>query len=303
MKSLQHLRIFVYTMRKKSLSEAARSLSLSPATISRRISALESDLGVQLLDRTSRTLKPTEAGRNFLQHAERVLEALSDAEAAVHNTKEEPRGRLRIHSRTQTGLTVIAPLLPKFIAKYPDVVIEYQLSEHPVNLVEEDFDVDFRSGASDDSNFIIKRLLDSDDILVASPDFVRRYPGVRHPTDLKDVPCLTYQRDHQTTTWWFVDEHGAAQELPVRGVISSNNGEVLRLAAAGGAGVALLFGATVRASLADGSLVRLLPEYRFAVNSFHNGVYAVFRRSQKLPVKVRAFIDFIADALQGPNRA
>jgi DNA-binding transcriptional LysR family regulator len=303
MKSLQHLRIFVFTMRRKSLSEAARSLSLSPATISRRISALEAELGVQLLDRTSRTLKPTEAGRNFLQHAERVLEALADAEAAVYNTKQEPRGRLRIHSRTQTGLTIIAPLLPKFIEKYPDVVIEYQLSEHPVNLVEQDFDVDFRSGASDDSNFIIKRLVDSDDILVASPAFARAHPEIQHPNDLRHVPCLTYQRDQESTSWWYIDEQGAAKELPIQGAISSNNGEVLRVAAVGGAGVALLFGATCRASLADGSLVRLLPSYRFAVTSFTNGVYAVFRRSQKLPVKVRAFIDYMTEALQGPDRA
>src|SRR3954464_15134857 len=111
MKALDSLRIFVATQRKGSLSAAARSLSLSPATISRRISAREEELGVQLVARTSRNLKVTEAGQAFLEHAETVLESMAQAEEAARNSKLLPEGRLRIHSRTQIGLRVIAPLL------------------------------------------------------------------------------------------------------------------------------------------------------------------------------------------------
>ncbi|MBU2285501.1 MAG: LysR family transcriptional regulator, partial [Gammaproteobacteria bacterium] len=114
MKALDSLRIFVATQRKGSLSAAARSLSLSPATISRRISALEEELGVQLVDRTSRNLKVTEAGQAFLEHSEAVLEAMSQAEDAARNARQRPEGRLRVHSRTQLGLRVLAPLLPRF---------------------------------------------------------------------------------------------------------------------------------------------------------------------------------------------
>ena len=173
MKALDSLRIFVITQRKGSLSAAGRSLSLSPATISRRISALEEELGVQLVDRTSRNLKVTEAGRAFLVHAEVVLEAMAEAQEAARDARLRPEGRLRIHSRTQIGLRVVAPLMPRFAQLFPDIHVEIELSEHPVNLVEQDFDIDIRTGESTDSGFAIKRLLSSDEVLVASPAFAR----------------------------------------------------------------------------------------------------------------------------------
>lgn len=301
MKALDSLRIFVTTLRKGSLSAAGRSLSLSPATISRRISALEEELGVQLVDRTSRHLNATEAGVAFLEKAERVLEAMSDAEDAARNAKLLPEGRLRVHSRTQVGLRVIAPLLPRFQQRYPDIQLEFELSEHPVNLVDQDFDIDIRTGASSDSSFVIKRLLSSDEVLVASPDFMKVYKRIRHPSDLPQVRCLTYRREREATTWKYIDEQGQQQELVIQGVMSANNGEMLRLAALGGMGVALLSEATVRSDIEGGSLLRLLPQYRFAVRGFSNGIYAVFRQSSTLPLKVRAFVDFVAEELRSAD--
>ena len=298
MKALETIRIFVVILRKGSLSAAGRSLSLSPATISRRISALETELGVQLLDRTSRTLKVTEAGKVFAKHSELVLEAMAQAEEAARDSRLLPEGRLRIHSRMQIGLRVIAPLLPKFAQIYPDIHVEIGLSEHPVNLVEQDFDIDIRTGESNDSNFAIKRLLSSDEILVASPSFARSHPRIKQPSDLMQVRCLTYRRDSESTNWKYIDGQGHIQELRIQGVLSSNNGELLRLAATGGMGVALLSEASVRSCLKDGTLVRLLPDYRLAVRAFSNGVYAVFRQSRTLPFKVRAFVDFAAEELR-----
>lgn len=298
MKALDSLRIFVTTQRKGSLSAAARSLSLSPATISRRISALEEELGVQLVDRTSRNLKMTEAGQAFIEHAELVLEAMAEAEQAARMSRQRPEGRLRVHSRTHIGLRVVAPLLPRFAQMYPDIRVEVELSEHPVNLVEHDFDVDIRTGESTDSGFVIKRLLSSDEVLVASPAYLKVFTRIKHPTDLPQVRCLTYQREHEATSWKYIDEQGEQQELAIQGVLSANNGELLRLAALGGMGIALLSEPTVRSDLQDGSLVRLLPDFRFAVRGFSNGIFAVFRQSRTLPLKVRAFVDFIAEALR-----
>lgn len=302
MKSLDSLRIFVITQRKGSLSAAARSLSLSPATISRRISALEEELGVQLVDRTSRNLRMTEAGQAFLGRAETVLEAMAEAEQAARNSRQRPEGRLRVHSRTHIGLRVVAPLLPHFAQRYPDIQVEIELSEHPVNLVEHDFDVDIRTGESTDSGFVIKRLLSSDEIRVASPAFLKTYSRIRHPTDLPHVRCLTYRRERENTTWKYVDERGEHQALPIQGVLSANNGELLRLAAIGGMGVALLSEPTVRSDLRNGALLRLLADYRFAVRGFSNGIFAVFRQSHVLPLKVRAFVDFVAEALHEEDR-
>jgi DNA-binding transcriptional LysR family regulator len=298
MKALDSLRIFVTAQRKGSLSAAGRSLSLSPATISRRISALEEELGVQLVDRTSRNLRMTEAGQAFLERAEVVLESMAEAEQAARDARQRPEGRLRVHSRTHIGLRVVAPLLPRFAQLYPDIQVEIELSEHPVNLVEHDFDVDIRTGESNDSGFVIKRLLSSDEVLVASPGFLKTYSRIRHPTDLTNVRCMTYRREREATIWKYIDEAGEQQELPIRGVLSANNGELLRLAAIGGIGIALLSEATVRSDLRAGSLVRLLPEYRFAVRAYSNGIFAVFRQSRTLPLKVRAFVDFVAEALK-----
>jgi len=298
MKALDSLRIFVATQRKGSLSAAARSLSLSPATISRRISALEEELGVQLVDRTSRNLKMTEAGQAFLERAEVVLEAMAEAEQAARNSRQRPEGRLRVHSRTHVALRVLAPLLPRFAQRYPDIRVELELSEHPVNLVEHDFDVDIRTGESNDSGFVIKRLLSSDEVLVASPAFLKVYSRIRHPTDLPQVRCLTYRREREAISWKYIDEQGEQRELPVQGVLTANNGEMLRLAAIGGMGIALLSEPTVRSDLQEGTLVRLLPDYRFAVRGFSNGIFAVFRQSRALPLKVRAFVDFMAEALR-----
>lgn len=298
MKALDSLRIFVTTQRKGSLSAAARSLSLSPATISRRISALEEELGVQLVDRTSRNFKVTEAGHAFMSRAEKVLEAMAEAEDAARSSQQRPEGRLRVHSRNQIGVRVIAPLLPRFAQCYPDIQVEMELSEHPVNLVEQDFDVDIRTGESNDSGFAIKRLLSSDEVLVCSPAFAKAHPRIKHPTDLPQVRCLTYRRDREATAWRYIDGDGEQHELPIQGALSTNSGEVLRLAAVGGMGIALLSEAAVRSDIASGALVRLLPQYRFAVRAFSNGVFAVFRHNRSLPLKVRAFVDFIAKELQ-----
>ena len=120
-------------------------------------------------------------------------------------------------------------------------------------------------------------------MLVASPAFVKTYSRIRHPTDLPQVRCLTYRRDREVTTWKYIDQAGEQKELLIQGVLSANNGELLRLAAIGGMGVAL---------------VRLLPEYRFAVRAFSNGIFAVFRQSRVLPLKVRAFVDYVAEAMR-----
>lgn len=301
MKALDSLRIFVITQRKGSLSAAARSLSLSPATISRRISALEEELGVRLVDRTSRNLKVTEAGQAFLERADLVLETMSAAEQAARDAHRRPEGRLRIHARTQVGIRVVAPLLPRFAQKYPDIQVECDLSDHAVNIVEQDFDIDIRTGESSDSGFVIKRLLSTEEVLVASPDFAGRHSRIQHPDELARLPCLTYRREHETTNWRYVDGEGALHTLPIKGVLSSNSGEVLRLAAIGGMGIALLSEVSVRADLQSGALVRLLPAYRFALRHLSNGVFAVFRQSSTLPLKVRVFLDFMADELREPE--
>lgn len=297
MKALDTVRIFVITLQTGSLSAAARSLGLSPATISRRISALEDELGVQLLDRTSRRLTATEAGVIFQQRAEGILEDMSQAVDAARYLKQTPEGRLRVHSRTLVGIQVIAPLLNRFSAMYPNLTLDLHLSEEPVNLVEQNYDVDLRIGKLEDSSYVMRKLGTGERILVASPSYVESHAPVTEPEDLEaGHNCLTYRKDREPTFWRYL-QGDRVRELKIGGTVHSNNGEVLRRAALSGLGLALLANWAVADDIKAGRLVWLLRDYRMTNSTFDNGVYALFRPTRMLPQKVRVFIDFLAEAL------
>jgi len=297
MKALDTVRIFVITLQTRSLSAAGRSLGLSPATISRRISALEEELGVQLLDRTSRRLTATEAGLIFHQRAEVILEDMAQAENAARHLKQVPEGRLRVHSRTLVGIQLIAPLLRKFTDLYPDLTVDLHLSEEPVNLVEQNYDVDLRLGKQEDSSYVIRKLGEGERILVGSPEYIKTHARVRVPEDLlSGHNCLTYRKELEPTSWRYL-EGDKVRELRVTGTLQTNNGEVLRRAALSGLGLALLADWSVTKDVEAGHLVRLLPGYRMTSITFDNGVYALFRHTKMLPKKVRVFIDFLAEAI------
>lgn len=297
MKALDTVRIFVITLQTGSLSAAARSLGLSPATISRRITSLEEELGVQLLDRTSRSLTATEAGQIFLRRAEAILEDMAQAENAVRHARQAPEGRLRVHSRTLVGIQLIAPLLREFSRLYPDLTVDLHLSEGTVNLVEQNYDVDIRIGKLEDSSYVMRKLAAGERVLVGTPDYVASHPPVRVPEDLLEGHnCLTYRKAQEPTAWRYL-QGDQVHELKINGTLHSNNGEVLRRAALSGLGLALLADWSVREDLKAGRLERLLPQYRLTNSTFDNGVYALFRHTHMLPQRVRVFVDFLAETL------
>jgi len=296
MKALDPVRIFVTTLQLGSLSAAARALGLSPATVSRRIAALEEELGVRLLDRNSRQLMPTEAGQIYHQRMERILEDVAQTENLARHIKKAPEGQLRVHSRTLLGIRLIAPLLHRFSARYPDLTIDLHLSEEPVNLIEQNFDVDLRLGPLDDSSYVARKLAVGERIVVASPSYVRSHAPVRVPEDLeKGHNCLTYRKHREPTSWRYLKD-GQPSTLAVQGTVYANNGEVLRRAAISGLGIALLADWSVSDDVQAGRLVHLLPGYKLTNTTFDNGVYVLFRDTRMLPQKVRVFIDFLAEA-------
>jgi len=297
MKALDTVRIFVITLQTGSLSAAGRSLGLSPATISRRISALEEELGVQLLDRSSRRLTATESGHIFHQRAEAILEDMAQAEDAARYTRAAPDGRLRVHSRTLVGIQLIAPLLHRFSAQYPDLTIDLHLSEEPVNLIEQNYDVDLRIGKLEDSSYVMRKLGAGERVLVASPAYVASHTPITVPEDLQTGHnCLTYRKAQEPTFWRYL-QGDRVRELKINGTVHANNGEVLRRAALSGLGLALLADWSVNEDIQAGRLVRLLSGYRLTNSTFDNGVYALFRHTRMLPQKVRVFVDFLAEAL------
>jgi len=293
MGGLQAMELLVATVREGSFSAAGRRAGLSPASVSRHIGELEAELGVQLLNRTTRHLSLTEAGRIYAQRAEQILHSIEDAAAAALALQKTPRGTLRVHSRTLFGMTVLTPLLPRFQKLYPELKVELFLSERRAQLREQEFDVDLQIAAPHDPGLMQRRLLASERILVAAPDYVARTPPLRVPADIARHNCLAYWLGPEEVLWKFMSK-GKLTELAVPSSFSSNNGHVLIQLAILGHGIALLDDYTVANELARGRLVRLLPGYRVTNSTFDEGIYATFLQTNYLPEKIRVFLDFLA---------
>ena len=293
MDGLQPMRIFVSVAQNGSLSSAGRQLGLSPASVSRHVSALEEGLGCRLINRSSRKLTLTEAGELYYAKVERILHEITEANEAVAQLTSTPRGTLRVHSRMLVGHLIVVPALPAFLAQHPEIRVDLLLSNSAVDLVERNIDVDIRIGKLDDSSLVARRLASAERVLCAAPDYLARSPAIAAPIDLARHNCLTYRINLERTVWRCIDGRGTQQDVPVRGNLRSDNGHALLEATLAGVGVSLMPDWAVRDALASGRLQRLLPQFRVSHMEFDNGVYAVYQRSHTA-AKTRAFIDYLA---------
>lgn len=295
MNRLQGMELFAAAARLGSFSEAGRKAGLSPASVSRIIGDFEAHLRVQLFNRTSRSLALTEAGATYLARLEPLLDALraADSEAGAFQTR--PSGRLRVHSRLMFGHRVLAPLLPSFQAANPDVTVELLLAERPADLrhYDHDMDIEIRIGRSPDPTLESALILPTDPILVASPGYFAAAPPLDGPSDLDAHRCLAYLIGTDEPVWRFARD-GVLEEIRIRPFMATNSGEVLRMLALAGHGIALLWDYTVRAELAGGQLAHVLPHLAVtnATFQYSRGIHAVFRRTDYIPAKIRAFTDF-----------
>jgi DNA-binding transcriptional LysR family regulator len=191
---------------------------------------------------------------------------------------------------------VLSPLIPQFQKLYPELKVELRLSERRVQLREEEFDIDFQIAAPKDPGLMQRRLVRSERILVASPDYARRMPKLRGPDDLAGHNCLTYWMGPEDVVWKFMRKN-RLREIVVPSSFSSNNGIILCDLAAQGHGIALLDDYTVADELKSGRLMRLLPGFRVTNSTFDEGIYATFQQSSYLPEKIRVFVDYMAESV------
>jgi len=297
LESLRAMRLFVCAVREGSFSAAGRRFGLSPASVSRQINALEDALAVRLVNRTSRRLTLTEAGELYCQRAEAILREVSDMNDAVSQFHSAPRGLLRVHCRIMLGTQHVAPALPGFLERYPDIQVDLMLSDGPVDLVGRSVDVDIRIGKLDDSALVVRKLADSERVLCASPCYLARCGEPRVPADLAAHNCLTYRMHMGRILWRFQAPGGAVEEIAVSGNLQVNSGEVLRRAALDGVGIALMPDWSVAEDIRAGRLRRLLPRHRVSFAEFETGVYAVYLHSRHRSAKLQVFIDYLASVL------
>jgi DNA-binding transcriptional LysR family regulator len=227
------LEAFVAVARSGSFARAAEKLGLSRAMVSKHIQALEARLGTRLLNRTTRQVSLTEAGRNFQQRAERLLAELEDAEGDAAQEADTPRGTLRISAPVSFGVTHVAPALAAFLAAHPGLRGDLALNDRVVDVVEEGFDLAVRIGRLPDSMLIARRLAVARLAVIASPGYLSRHGRPTQPDDLAGHNCLTYAYAASRDEWRFVGKQGT-RSVAVQGSLRANNGDALREAVLGG---------------------------------------------------------------------
>ncbi|HME84099.1 MAG TPA: LysR family transcriptional regulator [Roseiarcus sp.] len=296
MDRLAALETFVRVAEARSFSEAARRLRASKSAVSRNIGALEAELGVRLFQRTTRSLNLTEAGRSYCERAARILADLEEANLAVSQLQAAPRGRLRVSAPMSFGFLHLAPALPDFLARYPEVAVDITMSDRFVDLVDEGFDVAVRIGALEDSSLIARKLAPIRRVVCASPSYFKSRGAPETPDDLKRHECLSNSNIASSQEWRFTTRDGKPWPVEVKGRLSANNGDLLRIAALKGLGVVNLPTFIVGSDLQAGALATTLDEFITQDMTLS----AVYPQSRHLSPKVRALVDFLVDRF-GPH--
>jgi DNA-binding transcriptional LysR family regulator len=280
-----------------SFSAAARSLAITTALASKLVSQLEEHLGAQLLVRTTRRLSLTDAGHLYLERCVRLLGDLEEAERSVGRLQEAPRGRLRVAAPMSFGLLRLAPLLPDFQRRFPEVELDLLLNDRRIDLVEEGIDVAVRIGASlEDSTLVARKLGMGERIVCAAPSYLRAQGTPRHPRELAGHRCLRYSVHAAPGTWEFDGPEGHVT-VDVRGPLQVNNSIALRTAAVAGVGIILAPDFAVAEELRARRLRRLLAGWK--PNGYR--VFAVSPPTRFATPKARAFVGVLARALAAEN--
>jgi DNA-binding transcriptional LysR family regulator len=293
MKDLEALRLFIAVAEEGSFARAARRRRISAAVATRRIAALEAELGVRLFARSTRHVGLTQEGLLLLEHARGIVEAADVATEALQATGAEPSGRLRVLARAGLGRHIVVPYLGEFRQRYPAVSVSLELTEARIlDLQGRGCDVGVTIGRLDDSGLVARRLVETDSWLCASPDYLARR-GVPHtPDDLARHDCLTIHAARGHATW---DFSHAAERFSVRfdAPVAISDADALVGCARAGLGVVMVADWLVADDLARGALVRVLPDYQ--VEPRGTPITALYPSRIYLPGKARAFVDFLVE--------
>ncbi len=290
MDTLTRMQAFVDIVEQQGFSAAARKVGRSKALMSKYVRELEDELGILLLNRTTRQFSLTEAGEVFHKSALEILQKVGDLQDTVREAGKGHKGRLRISApRSLTDLEIGLPIV-EFATAYPDITIDINLDDAMVDMVEEGYDVAIRISRLTDSALIAKKLSDFRLVLCASPQFIEKHGAPKSPNDLGDVPCIVDTNLMRRANWCFLDDDGQEISVPVRGNIEVNSPEVARRAALAGLGMTLVPEFSIEEELKNGTLISLL-EDRIPSGG---GIYAVYPHRRHVPGKVRVFVDFLA---------
>ncbi len=281
-----------------SFSAAARRLGLSPSAVSKIVSRIEDRLGTRLLMRSTRALTLTAEGEVYLARATRILAEIEETERVVAGTRGEPQGRLRVSVSVGFGVMHVVPLVPRFLARFPRVELDLSLTDDVIDLFDERTDIGIRAGPLRDSSLKARKVVQTRRVIVASPGYLERHGTPRVPRDLAAHNCLRFNF-RSNEEWPFRDPGtGDALRIPISGNVFANNGPTLRRLAIEGVGLARLGQFHVQRDIEAGRLVTVLDEHNAEDIEL---IHAVFVGHDHLAARIRAFIDFLVEALGGPT--
>lgn len=290
MDKLASLRAFVKVVELGSFSHAARQLRLSRSAISKYVSDLEKELGVQLLNRTTRHASPNDNGHAYFERALAVLADLDAADQEVSRLQATPRGLLRVNAPMSFGTLQLGPAIADFMFRYPELQIQLLLSDDQIDPMQGGTDVTLRIADLESSSLIARKIMAIERVICASPEYLDRRGAPAHPADLRDHAMLTYGYLLTGNQWKLTGNDGDHWIQP-NWTLCANNAEVLRDAAIKGLGIALLPAFIAQQALRDGALRGVLSAYQAPPLT----LFAVYPPTRHLAVKVRVFIDFLVE--------
>jgi len=289
MDPLDGIAAFACVVDSGSFSAAAHRLRISKSAVSAHVQRLEARLGIRLLNRTTRRLSVTEAGAAYYRHCARILTEAEAAEQVASALQREPRGALRISAPDSFGWMHVAPAVPAFLQRYPELSVDITLSPAHVNLVDEGLDLAIRIGVLEDSALLVRKLAPSRLVVCAAPRYLKEHGEPREPGDLAQHNCLCANLPPWGDEWRLAGKRGEVC-VAVTGSVRSNNAEMLRAAALDGIGIALLPTWAVAEPLRRRALRRVLNAWEPPAST----IYAVYPGNRLMSMKVRAFVDHLA---------
>ncbi len=292
--AISDLEIFARVARTGNMSAAGREMGLSPAVVSKRVSLLEDQIGARLFQRTTRQLTLTETGEGYFKRVVDILSLVEEAEDFVTRRNTKPRGLLKVTVPTSFSRHHIAPYLPKFFERFPDIELDFHLTDNFTDIIRDGFDLAIRIGELQDSSLVARKIAPDTRVICGSPAYLDSAGRPKSIDDLHMHNCLSAGAQE---SWQLEGSDGSKQNIRVKGNIRSNSAEFIREALLAGLGLGLRPTWDVGPELASGELEVVLPNYS---GPSGYGIYAVYPCREFMPAKVNAFIDFLSE-LYGPK--
>ena len=285
--------LFVQVVDEGSFSRVAEKLSLTNSVVSKRIARLEENLNAQLLYRTTRKLSLTDAGKTLYNKAKIAKFAFQEAENAVTGYGEDMKGNIRITMPVVSANLVLSESIAEFCKQHPEISVDLQITNRLVDLIEEGFDLAIRTAELEDSSLIARRLIDSQWVICATPDYLEKHGTPQTPEQLQDHKCLVYKFDNAANDIWPLYIDGTEQLLPIEGRFHSNHLDAIKQATLSDLGIAFLPQALVYKELQQNTLTQILQRF----TRKRMGMYAVYPKAKQPDQKLKLLVEHLRESL------